>query len=281
MVNSNIMIGKLKQKNKISLAIAAMSAAGFLICSYLTAVYYLTDGAGAYCGTGWECDAVLNSRFSKLFGIPASLVGAVGYALVIVASATSGIERKRSLIIGLASAGVGLSIYLSWAEFFVIKQTCPFCVASALIILAIWIAAVWGATFSQVAAGVVIAVAAAVGGYSSAVLTEPVTVQTHTHYRAGLQKNLAGHLTEKGAVMYGSFTCPACTTQKSIFGKYAKNLKYVECNPKGKNADPELCEEKEITRYPTWEIDGSFYKGVMTLDKLSELSGYKNEPGKQ
>lgn len=264
----------------MSLTVVILSGIGLIICSYLTIIHYFTDGAGAYCGAGWDCDAVLNSRFSKLFGVPASLAGVLGYGILIVAGARGGLEKNRSLTIGTASAGLGISIYLSWAEFFVIKQTCPFCVASALIILAIWIVSVRGAPLSSIAAGVVIAVAAAGGGYASAVLGEPFArqEQSRSSGRGDFQRNLAEHLAKKGAVMYGSFKCPACIVQKQYFGKHAGKLNYVECHPEGKNADPQLCSQKKIRAYPTWDIGGSFHKGAMTLEKLSKLSGYEKTP---
>lgn len=281
LLKSNIKMPKLKQDGK-SLAIAILSAAGLAICSYLTVIYYLTGGTGTYCGAGWECDAVLNSRFSKLFGVPASLAGAAGYAVLIAASIWGGLGRRRALIIGVASAGVGISAHLSWAEFFVIKEVCPFCVASALIILAIWIISVRGASASQAAAGVVIAVAAALVGHASAVLGEAGEERAQARiYRDDFRRTLAVHLTETGAVMYGSFKCPACITQKKYFGKHAKKLNYVECHPEGRNANPELCSEKKIKAYPTWEIGGSLHKGLLTLEKLSKLSGYRREPGEK
>jgi glutaredoxin len=75
--------------------------------------------------------------------------------------------------------------------------------------------------------------------------------------------------------MYGSYQCPHCTTQKYLFGEKAfKYINYVECHPGGKNANPALCLEKGITRYPTWEINGRFYVGAMSLQRLAEISGY-------
>ncbi len=262
-----------KTDGKTPAAISALSGVGFLICLYLTAVYYTTGGAGTYCGQGWECDAVLNSRYSKMFGLPASLFGTIGYA----ALALSNLRREwrnAQLTVALASAGAGVSVYLSWAEFFVIKQVCPFCVASAVIIAVIWILSLRPAAGGRIAVAVLIAALAGAGGYASSALGPSEAVIKETAERNRFQEELALHLKESGAVMYGSFTCPACKTQKRYFGKYAGKLNYVECNPKGKNARAELCREKKVKAFPTWEIDGVLHKGMMTLRKLSKLSGF-------
>lgn len=260
--------------DKISVAVTSLCAAGFLLCLYLTAIYYTTDGTATYCSGNWQCDEVLNSEFSKFFGMPASLLGALGYAAIAFFS----IRKNHSAVIALASAGAGVSAYLSWAEFFVIKQTCPFCVASALTVAAVWILSIRraGASASRIAAAVLIAVFSAGAGYSYHTLagTTGDSPQVAAPENDRFTRGIALHLRETGAVMYGSFRCPACATQKAFFGDHAKLLNYVECHPDGKNADPKLCAEKNIKAYPTWEINGSLVRGAMSLKKLSELSGY-------
>ncbi len=264
--------------DRLSVAVVILATLGFIVCFYLTAVYYTTGEAGEYCLRGWQCGAVLKSRFSQLFGVPASLVGAVGYAVIIIACIRGGLEKQRSFIIGLASAGVGISAYLSWAEFFVIQEICPFCLASALIVLSIWILSVTGARVTQILSGIAIIMLVAIAGYASSVLSEPkpaISANRVSRELDDFQKNLARHLKENGAIMYGAFNCPACNRQKDYFGRYAKELEYVECHPAGKNANPRLCDEKKIKAYPTWEMDGALHTGAMTLKKLAELSRYK------
>ena len=88
------------------------------------------------------------------------------------------------------------------------------------------------------------------------------------------QTGLAKYLGKTGAVMYGSFQCSHCNQQKRLFGSAFKYITYVECHPKGQNANPSLCLAKGIMNYPTWEIGGRYYEGAMTLAKISEISGY-------
>lgn len=87
---------------------------------------------------------------------------------------------------------------------------------------------------------------------------------------------LAQHLKQVGAKMYGSFTCPHCQNQKQLFGKEAASqFDYIECNPEGKNARPDLCQAANIQGFPTWEINGKFYQGEKTLQELADLTGYQ------
>src|SRR3972149_1750846 len=88
------------------------------------------------------------------------------------------------------------------------------------------------------------------------------------------QVGLSKHLRKIGAAMYGTYWCPHCNAQKELFGGAFKHVKYVECDSRGDQANPALCAEKGIRRYPTWEIKGRFYRGAKSLQELSELSGY-------
>ncbi len=89
----------------------------------------------------------------------------------------------------------------------------------------------------------------------------------------GVYDEFAQCLTEKGAVFYGTYWCPHCADQKEMLGSSMKFINYVECDPQGKNAQPELCAENNIRGYPTWIIDGKSYSGTQGLERLSELTG--------
>tara|TARA_B100000524_G_C23471585_1_gene306318 strand:+ start:62 stop:451 length:390 start_codon:yes stop_codon:yes gene_type:complete len=87
---------------------------------------------------------------------------------------------------------------------------------------------------------------------------------------------LAKHLREKGVIKYSAYWCPSCLYQSQLFGKQAyKELNVVECAPDGKNSQTQLCLDKEIQGFPSWEIDGKIIIGIQTLEDLSELTGYK------
>lgn len=80
-------------------------------------------------------------------------------------------------------------------------------------------------------------------------------------------------LTEKNINFYGAFWCNHCAEQKKLFGKSIEYVNYIECDARGSNPQTELCREKGITGYPTWEINGTFLSGVQSLETLSQYSG--------
>lgn len=95
---------------------------------------------------------------------------------------------------------------------------------------------------------------------------------------------LAKHLKTVGAKMYGAYWCNHCFDQKKLFGVEAlADMPYVECEPDGKNGQPEVCQArlkeaelqlKKQAGFPTWEINGKFYSGTQQLSELAKASGY-------
>ena len=75
-------------------------------------------------------------------------------------------------------------------------------------------------------------------------------------------------LTSKGATMYGAVWCGHCKEQKTVFGDSFKYVNYVECPDV-----PTVCEQRGITGYPTWIINGEHKEGTQSLQTLSELTG--------
>ena len=88
--------------------------------------------------------------------------------------------------------------------------------------------------------------------------------------------SLAKFLKNNGVVKYSAYWCPNCLDQSELFGKEAyKELNVVECARDGKNSQTQLCIDKKIEGFPSWEINGKIIIGVQTLKELSELAGYK------
>ena len=88
---------------------------------------------------------------------------------------------------------------------------------------------------------------------------------------------LAKYLNDKGVVKYSAYWCPNCLNQSELFGKQAyRELNVVECARDGINSQTQLCIDKEIKGFPTWEINGKLILGVLSLKELSKLTGVKN-----
>ena len=83
-------------------------------------------------------------------------------------------------------------------------------------------------------------------------------------------------LTDESAKFYGTFWCSYCGKQKELLGKSMKYVDYVECSTSDRRSQTKICQENNITGYPTWEFkNGSRVGGVLTLVQLSNLTGCK------
>ena len=83
---------------------------------------------------------------------------------------------------------------------------------------------------------------------------------------------LARQLNNAGAQFFGSWKCPACFQQMSMFGKQAgAQINYVECGkPKTRPKERALCEEANISAVPTWTLpNGERKVGIQQLEELS------------
>ncbi len=80
-------------------------------------------------------------------------------------------------------------------------------------------------------------------------------------------------LKDSGAVFYGAFWCPHCQEQKALFGSASDSLPYVECSMENGQDTTQICLDKKIQRYPTWEFNGERVEGVLGLTELSQRTG--------
>jgi uncharacterized membrane protein len=127
-------------------AIALLAVAGFFVALYLY-LYKIGVYGELQCGTG-SCETVQASPYAVWLGHPVALYGVAGYATLFVVSllgAQPALAARRWPTVALASLatpGWIFSLYLTYLELFVIHALCRWCVASALIMTAIWALAV-------------------------------------------------------------------------------------------------------------------------------------------
>jgi thiol-disulfide isomerase/thioredoxin len=88
----------------------------------------------------------------------------------------------------------------------------------------------------------------------------------------GKYDTFAQCLKDKGATFYGAFWCPHCKAQKALFGSSVKLLPYVECSLPDASGPNQLCKDKKIAGYPTWEFtDGTRpFPGEASLQQLAD-----------
>ena len=158
----------------------------------------------------------------------------------------------------------------------VIRATCSLCIASALLtaaILALLVArrplrisrGIWAASTGAF----VLAAVFLLWGYAASAPPAP---------EAAYADGLARHLTATGVKLYGAYWCPHCTDQKQMFGKAAAQLPYIECDARSPVGKPAVCATAKIRAFPTWDIAGTRYEGVLSLEELARLSGFSPPP---
>ncbi len=121
----------------------ALAAVGLIVATYLTWLHF--SDSQALCVAGGGCDTVRKSSYSEIAttGIPVALVGMCGY-LTILGILTTEELAPRTLVdigtlsvFGLSLLGALYSLYLTYLELFVIRALCPYCMASAILMLAL------------------------------------------------------------------------------------------------------------------------------------------------
>lgn len=121
-------------------------AAGIVIASYLT--YVKLFDIKPYCAGVGNCEAVQTSPYAELLGVPVSIWGLLGYLTLL---ALYLVKRNnwanlgwvaRQLFFLTTLIGVLYSAYLTYLELFVIHAICPWCVASAVVMTALFVLAI-------------------------------------------------------------------------------------------------------------------------------------------
>jgi uncharacterized membrane protein len=124
-------------------ALVLLALVGLLVATYLW-LYKIGVIGELQCGTG-SCETVQASRYAELLGVPVAFYGVVGYG-ALFAMGLAGLDPRRAtnlrldrLLVALATAGFLFTLYLTAVELFVLHAICRWCVASALIMTAIWL----------------------------------------------------------------------------------------------------------------------------------------------
>lgn len=252
-----------------------MAGAGVLLSLYLL----ITRAAHApvYCPLGSGCDIVQSSRYAAVFGIPVATLGLGYYAVLgVLAVRTMSPSRRWELALPLSFAGLSASVVFTVVQQAIIGSTCSLCLLSALLTVGLVVLLVMQRPTR--AERVTWAWGVLAGAFSIALLVSGYAASAPQTAASDYTEGLAKHLTASGAVFYGAFWCPHCADQKAMFGSAARFLPYVECDPRGAGAQPQVCLAHQVRAYPTWEVGGQRIEGVLDLRALARLSGYPAPP---
>lgn len=123
--------------------VAALALLGFFVALYLAMVKLGYIGSMS-CTIG-GCERVNSSEWASMFGIPVAVWG-LGFYVVTFAVAYLGTlpgwaasKNISLLLVTLTGFGVLYSAWLTYLELFVIHAICQYCVASAIIVTAMFV----------------------------------------------------------------------------------------------------------------------------------------------
>ena len=113
--------------------------AGIGIAIYLS--YVKLFGLEPYCAGVGNCEAVQTSPYAQFLGIPVALLGLAGYIGLLALFAVKQVDWRgwghlaEQAFFLSTLVGVLFSAYLTYIELFVILAVCPWCVASAVVMI--------------------------------------------------------------------------------------------------------------------------------------------------
>lgn len=150
MIASLVAVPILISKGRLSTTpdwlIPVLAVIGIGVSIYLGGVE--ASGTEAVCGPVGDCNAVQQSEYATILGIPVGVLGVIGYAALLVGWIVAKTTKGRLADFGMIAAalvsvgGTLFSIYLTFLEPFVIGATCMWCLASAVAIAGLlWLTA--------------------------------------------------------------------------------------------------------------------------------------------
>lgn len=306
--------------------IGAIAVLGATNTGYLAATKLA--GGEAACPTQ-GCDLVLSSPYATVLGQPLALFGLLAYiamAIFALAPLAIGTENKELRTTAentswfLLFMGATAMMFFSWYLMYIMVSKfvvpygsgaiCIYCIASATFATLMFLLTILGRSWDDVGqllfTGIIVSVLTLVGTlgiYSQ--IDKPVTANDATEYKVTSatgqvfftitdtsgesEVELAKHLKQTDAKMFGAFWCPHCADQKKLFGIQAiAEMPYVECAPEGPQPQLELC-QAELTKaseklrpiigrdagFPTWKIGDQYYSGQQSLQDLAKYSNYQ------
>ena len=116
----------------LRLGVAVVAAAGVAVAGYLTYVHYRP--AALICTGGGGCEAVQESSYAEIGGIPVALLGLLAYIAVLGLVAWD-TDLAGTLAATVALSAVGFAAYLVVVQAFVIEEWCVWCLVNDLVVV--------------------------------------------------------------------------------------------------------------------------------------------------
>jgi uncharacterized membrane protein len=130
----------MNSNRNLLIAIALLALAGLSAATYVFVTHSL--GYELFCPFATGCDAVQNSPYAVLFGVPVSLLGILGFtaflvlALIGLRSSAAARGYLHALLV-LSVVEVGFTSYMAYLQVAVIRAICSWCMFSAAMTVAL------------------------------------------------------------------------------------------------------------------------------------------------
>jgi uncharacterized membrane protein len=116
---------------------------GLAVSIYLSIVKLANKDVLCFEGMG-DCQVVTNSAYSVWRGIPVAYLGVAGYIIILGLIFLKQRQKHESssimlALFGITTFGALYSLYLTYVELFIIHSVCPWCLASAIAMLLLFI----------------------------------------------------------------------------------------------------------------------------------------------
>jgi uncharacterized membrane protein/predicted DsbA family dithiol-disulfide isomerase len=130
------------------MALAAIALVASALSLYVHYQLYNDPSYTSFCDVTEtvSCEAVLQSRYATMFGVPVAAGGAIWSALVLLLAwrgMASPVKDRAAAVAGyiflLATVGLSLVLYLGYASFFVLQKACPLCMTMYVSVIGIFI----------------------------------------------------------------------------------------------------------------------------------------------
>lgn len=125
---------------KIWTIITVLATIGIGLAIYLF-YSYLSPNPPQICSINAtiNCDAVTKGPLAEWYGVPVSLVGLIGYIIIL----GSALGQKKWLALGMTTFGMLFCLRLTYLEIFVEKVLCPVCMMCQIVMLTIFSLLIW------------------------------------------------------------------------------------------------------------------------------------------
>lgn len=127
-----------KEKH-IWVAMTTLSIIGIILATYLLYNFYnQTPSTICNISNKVNCNEVIKGSLSTFAGIPVSLVGLIGYAVILFSSLT----KKKTISLFMTTFGMFFCLRLTILELFFVKVYCPVCIACQIIMILVFVGSI-------------------------------------------------------------------------------------------------------------------------------------------